>query len=423
MRDEIEPRREGASIHPSSLIPHPFLRAAIFDGPGTPLRVEAVSRPVLQPGEALVRVTLCTVCGSDLHTFSGRRREKTPCVLGHEPVGIVEEICGDLRAVDGEAVRVGDRVVWAVAVSCGGCFFCLRGLPQKCASLQKYGHEPHTPQCGPVGGLATHVHLLKGTAVVCVPPDLPDAVAAPAGCATATVAAVLRVCGPTPPAPPSLKGRGEKNLNSSLTSDGAREATSSVTPLPFREGGAGGVGLPPITVVFGAGMLGLTACAWLDSLGHTPVACDVSAARLAQAAQFGAKHAATPEQLPDLVRSLTDGRGADAALELSGAHAACAAALSVLRVGGTAVWAGAVSPTDAVPLLPEVVVRRCLTLTGVHNYAPADLAAAVQFLTAHHTRYPFAELVAESFPLADVNRAFEFAERERPVRVAVACGN
>lgn len=354
------------------------IRAAIFDGPGVPLRVEPVARPTLRAGEALVRVTLCTVCGSDLHTFSGRRKEKTPCVLGHEPVGVVEEVNGDLRTVDGEPVNVGDRVVWAVAVSCGGCFFCRNGLPQKCASLRKYGHEAITPQCGPVGGLATHCHLLAGTAVVRVPAELPDAVAAPAGCATATVAAVLRAAGVQEKA--------------------------------------------PAVVVFGLGMLGLTACAWLDALGLTAVACDVSAARLTQAARFGARHLAKPDALAELVLSLTNGRGADAAFELSGSHAACTAALDVLRTGGTAVWAGAVSPTDAVPLLPEAVVRRCLTLTGVHNYAPGDLADAVRFLAANHTRYPFAELVPPPFALADVNAAFRFAERERPVRAAVECG-
>lgn len=81
------------------------IRAAVFDGPGRHY--------------ALVRVSLCTVCGSDLHTFTGRRKEKTPCVLGHEPVGVVEEVNGDLRDVTGDPVRVGDRVVWSVAVSCG----------------------------------------------------------------------------------------------------------------------------------------------------------------------------------------------------------------------------------------------------------------------------------------------------------------
>jgi putative phosphonate catabolism associated alcohol dehydrogenase len=359
------------------------VRAAIFDGPGAPLHVELVMRPGLQPGEALVRVSLCTVCGSDLHTFTGRRKEKTPCVLGHEPVGVVEEVNGELRDVRGEPVVAGDRVVWAVAVSCGTCFFCRHGLPQKCESLRKYGHEAMTPQCGPVGGLATHCHLLKGTAIVKVPLELPEAVAAPAGCATATVAAVLRACG-----------------------FGERPGSSQ----------------PSTVVVFGMGMLGLTACAWLDVLGATAVACDVSDTRLSHAARFGARHLAKPDALADLVKSLTAGRGADAALELSGSPTASASALEVLRVGGTAVWAGTVSPTDPVPVLPEVLVRRCLTIAGVHNYTPHDLATAIEFLATHHKRFPFAELVAKTFPLAEVNDAFQFAEAERPVRVAVACG-
>jgi alcohol dehydrogenase len=168
-------------------------------------------------------------------------------------------------------------------------------------------------------------------------------------------------------------------------------------------------------------MLGLTACAWLDALGATAVACDVNTIRLAQAARFGARHLAKPDALLELVHALTHGRGADVALELSGSPHASAAALDVLRVGGTAVWAGTVSPTEPVPVNPETVVRRCLTITGVHNYAPADLAAAVEFLAAHHERYPFAELVERVFPLVDVNDAFRFAEAEHPVRVAVEC--
>lgn len=169
-------------------------------------------------------------------------------------------------------------------------------------------------------------------------------------------------------------------------------------------------------------LLGLTACAWAESLGLTAIACDVSDARLAQAARFGARHLAKPDALADLVKSVTRGRGADVALELSGSPEASRAAVEVLRIGGTAVWVGAVFPTEPVPLFPEQVIRRCLTVTGVHNYAPHDLAAAVRFLAANHARFPFAELVSRSFPLGEVNDAFAFAEAERPVRVAVACG-
>jgi len=386
------------------------IRAAIFDGPGQPLRVEPIAHPILQSGEALVRVSLCTVCGSDLHTFTGRRKEKTPSVLGHEPVGVVQEVNGEVRDVSGESIHVGDRVVWAVAVSCGACFFCTHGLPQKCESLRKYGHEPITPQCGPVGGLSTHCHLLRGTAIVKVPAELPDEVAAPAGCATATVTAMLRAARQRTEirSQKSEVKRQRSEDRSQKTEECSSSLSSDHCPLSS-------------VVVFGLGMLGLTACAWADSLGLSVIACDVNDDRLAQAARFGAKHLAKPEALSDTVQAITHGRGADAALELSGSADAARAALDVLRIGGIAVWAGAVFPTPAVPVLPEMVVRRCLTLTGVHNYTPSDLADAVRFLTNNHTRFPFAELVAKTFPLAEVNNAFRFAEVERPVRIAVAC--
>lgn len=353
-----------------------MIRAAEFDGPGRPFRFTCTAVPRLGPGEALVRVSLCTVCGSDLHTFTGRRGGPVPCVLGHEPVGSVEAINGELRDVAGEPVRIGDRVVWAVAVSCGECFFCTHALPQKCERLRKYGHEPATAATGPLGGLSTHCHLLAGTAVVKVPPGLPDAVAAPAGCATATVMAALRACG----------------------NDSA------------------------VVAVIGLGMLGLTACAALSAAGHTAIACDVSDTRLSQAARFGAAHAAKPSELVALARSLTNGRGADAVLELGGSADAARLSLEVARIGGTIVWVGAVSPVGTVAVAPETIVRRCLTVTGVHNYAPQDLAAAVAFLAANHSRFPFAELVAAEFPLDAADAAFAFAEAQRPVRVAVRCG-
>jgi alcohol dehydrogenase len=168
-------------------------------------------------------------------------------------------------------------------------------------------------------------------------------------------------------------------------------------------------------------MLGLTACAMAAAAGAVVVVTDVDDTRLSLAGRFGASRAARPAEVVELVRLLTAGRGADVALELSGSPPAAGLSLDVVRTGGTAVWVGAVSPVAAVPVNPEAVVRRCLTVRGVHNYAPADLAAAVEFLAANHDRFPFAELVARSFPLTEVDAAFRFAEAQRPVRVAVTC--
>lgn len=361
-----------------------MIRAAIFDKPGQPFRFESFPRPKLASGEALVRISLCTICGSDLHTFAGRRSGPSPCVLGHEPVGVIQEMEGDLLDHSGQKLQMGDRVVWSVAVSCRQCFFCARGLPQKCVTLRKYGHEQYTTGRGPVGGLATHCHLLAGTAYVKVPSGIPDCVAAPAGCATATVAAALRV---------SLR-------NSPL----AELSTNSSS-----------------VVVFGLGMLGLTMCASLSVRGFKVIACDVSENRLEQAKQFGANLISKPADLLELVRQSTAGCGADFAFELSGAPAAAKLSLEVLRIGGTAVWVGAVHPTDAVSLLPEEIVRRCLTVSGIHNYTPGDLASAIAFLAENHSRFPFAELVPHTFPLHAATQAFNFAEKDRPIRVAIQC--
>jgi alcohol dehydrogenase len=333
--------------------------ALLFDGPGRPLRAEHLPVPDPGPGEAVVRVRLCTLCGSDLHTFFGRRAEPTPVVLGHEIVGEVERVHPDhpLHDLTGEPLRVGDRITWGVCGSCGGCFHCTHGLPQKCDTLFKYGKRPG----GLYGGLATHVHLLPGTSVVQLPDGLPDEAAAPAMCATATAAACLRAAGPV-----------------------------------------------ETLLVTGAGLLGLSACALATAAGVRVVVCDRDDGRVAAARRFGAS-----DGWPGRI---------DAAVEMSGATDPTRFALAQVRTGGTLVLAGAVTPTDPLTIEPEHLVRRCLTITGVHNYAPQDLQTAVRFLAEHHTRFPFADLVSKTFPLADAEGAFHHAEQERPIRVGVRPG-
>jgi putative phosphonate catabolism associated alcohol dehydrogenase len=360
-----------------------MIRAAIFDRSGSPFRFESFPRPELTAGEVLVRISTCTICASDLHTFAGRRPAPIPTVLGHEPVGIIEQIKGEVFDVAGKPIQIGDRVVWSVAASCNKCFFCTSGLPQKCVSLRKYGHESVVLGVGPFGGLATHCHLVPGTAIVRVPASIPDRVAAPAGCATATVAAAMRV--------------------GTITA-GADMSTAGNT-----------------IVVMGLGMLGLTACAMAATRGYTVIGCEVDEARVALAERFGAAQVAKPSAITDLVRAATGNRGADLVLEITGSPSSAQLSLDLLRIGGTAVWVGAVFPTEPVPVAPELIVRRCLTVRGIHNYGPADLASAIEFLSEHQARYPFEELVPHTFSLDSVTAAFEFAEERRPIRVAIQC--
>ena len=71
------------------------------------------------------------------------------------------------------------------------------------------------------------------------------------------------------------------------------------------------------------------------------------------------------------------------------------------------------------PLETERIVRRNLTLRGVHNYAPRDLREAVSILDAHHTKFPFAELVRDPFPLERAEAAFRYALEKNPPRVGI----
>jgi alcohol dehydrogenase len=279
----------------------------------------------------------------------------------------------------GRPLAVGDRVTWSIAASCGECFFCRRDLPQKCERLFKYGHEKIEAAHPLSGGLAEYCHLARGTALLRVPDALPDEVACPANCATATVAAALRVAGD------------------------CRDA---------------------VVLIQGAGMLGLTASAMAKSRGARVImVTDPDANRLPWALRFGATHAIHlkpgSDELAQTMHAATDGRGVDVALELSGSPEAIEAGLRLLRIGGRYMLVGAVFPARDVAISAEQIVRRLLRIEGVHNYAPIDLETAVEFLAANYTSYPFAELVSGRFELADAEAAFQFALSTKSPRVAI----
>ena len=357
------------------------VHAAVFTAAGEPLRLQCFPRPTLATGETLVRITCCTLCGSDLHTYLGNRHGPAPSVLGHEAVGVIVDLGPGEPACDGygDALTIGDRVSWAVAASCGQCFFCRHELPQKCLELFKYGHESCAGNHPLSGGMAEYCHLSRGTAIFRVPSDIPDLVASSANCATATVAAAVRAAG------------------------SCQDKT---------------------VLVQGAGLLGLTAAAMARVGGAKRIiVADIDPHRLSNALRFGA-HAVfnvsdEHEGLKDAIERDTDGRGADVIFEMSGSVEAIALGLRRLRTGGCYVFVGAVKPIGEVPLDPEQVVRRMWTLRGVHNYAPIDLAVALDFLAAHWNRFPFAEMVGGEFSLSQADEAFRQMRATGAVRVAI----
>lgn len=260
-------------------------RAAIWSEAG--VRLRDVELPEPGRGELLVRVDLATVCGSDLHTVSGRRAAPSPSILGHEAVGRV------VAAGPDAGREIGERVVWSVTAACGRCARCRRGFTAKCARVRKVGHEAFTGDWPLSGGYAEHILLPAGVGTVAVPDEVPDAVAAPAGCATATVMAALEAAG-------ELSGRR--------------------------------------VLVCGAGMLGITAVAACADRGAQVRITDPHRERRDLARRFGA--------------AADNGGLVDIAFDFSGSTAAVAAALGRLDLGGTLVLAGCggcPAPTGPIP--------------------------------------------------------------------------
>src|SRR5947207_1511873 len=102
------------------------MRANVFHGPND-IRVEEVPRPSADAGEAVIRITLTTICGTDLHILHGEYAVKAGLVIGHEPVGVIEEVG---EGVSGYAI--GDRVLVGAITPCGQCRACLSGHSSQC---------------------------------------------------------------------------------------------------------------------------------------------------------------------------------------------------------------------------------------------------------------------------------------------------
>jgi len=380
-------------------------RAAVLVVAGQPLEMQVVPLPRLAEGELLVRVTACSLCGSDLHTAHGRRPHPMPTILGHEIVGRIAAL-GPGPApvcVSGRPLAVGQRITWSVCASCGRCDRCLHGLPQKCRHLIKYGHSALDSPHGLSGGLADYVQVFAGTAIVPLPDTLTDTAAAPASCAVATAAAIVRT---------------------------VRQQLRAFGPQ-------GGSLAERSVIVLGGGMLGLSTASLLAAAGtRRLVLLDPVADRRTRAAATvpGLVAAAPPLQVDQAwVASLLgpaeadrsggadqrfEADGFDVVVEASGAAASIPAALELTATGGTCILAGSVSPTPGVAFDPERVVRRQVAIHGVHNYRPEDLVTAVEHL-ASPAGGPLGALAGPVFPIERVNEAMALAATPDVLRVVV----
>jgi putative phosphonate catabolism associated alcohol dehydrogenase len=344
----------------------------VFDKPGQPFGRVEFDTPVAGADEILVRLDCCTICRSDLHTWMGRRPGHPPMMLGHEMAGVIETFGTKAPREDhsGAALAIGDRVVCCVYTSCSACTMCQHQLPQKCVELYKYGHEQVTPTQPIGGGTGTHLLLRPGSALFKIPNAVPAELAALATCAGATAASVLRSAG---------------TLHKQRV------------------------------LVLGAGALGLFAIAMAKRAGATVYAADPLSDNRERALCFGAIAVCAPADVSRMIGV----PGVDVALELAGPAESVQRAMDSARIGGTVILAGSVMPVAGFAMNPEQIVRRCLTIRGVHNYHPNDLQFALEAIAEDIPMYR--ELIGDSFPLEQIDDAFDHAECTPGVRTVLRC--
>ncbi len=261
------------------------MRAVTFVEPG---RVELAERPEpepVEPDDAVVRVEASGICGSDLHIYHGRVQIESGFTLGHEYVGTVTAV--------GEAagVAVGDRVLGTFHTACGNCFFCRRGVFQKCDEGRVFGH-------------GATLGSLQGT----------QAEAALVPHANLTLRRV----------PDGI-------------SDGAALFAGDVMGTGYHSVVAAGLQAGDSCAVVGLGPVGLCAVMAARAAGAASViAIDTVEDRLEVARGMGAQPVhATEEDPRKVVKGLTEGRGVDVAVDAVGHPGALETCCRLARKFGT----------------------------------------------------------------------------------------
>ena len=338
--------------------------AIIFNGFDKPL--EEVKYPLpkkLAKDEILVKVSLSTVCGSDVHTWLGQRPFPTPSILGHEITGQIVEMGNEIKNdFVGNKLEKGDRITWSMTANCGECFFCkVADIPQKCEKLFKYGHVSSNESPHFTGGFAEYVLLQKGSSVFKIPPELSDEEVAPLMCAGACI------------------------MNGFVMA---------------------GLGKCDYVLVQGCGALGMYSCVLAKEFGAKKViAIELIEERLELSKEFGADYVInaskeTEETIIEKVMEITKGRGVDYGIEATGQPEVIRSGFKMLRIGGKYIIFGAIYPGDNVTIDSHDLTTKCLQLFGIHNYSPIHLEKTIKLMQKAREKYPFKKLVGPTFELS-----------------------
>ncbi|MCX8031957.1 MAG: alcohol dehydrogenase catalytic domain-containing protein [Thermoleophilia bacterium] len=340
------------------------MRAVVYEGPGD-IRLKEVPEPeILDPEDAIVRVTTASICGSDLHIMHGLLPKMEPGrIIGHEFVGVVHKVGDQVKRF-----KPGDRVVGPAAVWCGRCRPCMRGVVSACERGATFGHGPLLGDLP--GSQADYVRVpFSDVTLQPIPGELSDEQVIFAGDVLPT----------------------------------AYSAVVGLSP------GGRGVRAEDNVVIFGLGPIGLcaVACAKLFDPARV-IAVGNRAERLAMAAQLGADAVvdAASEDVRKRVRELTEGWGADYVVEAVGKQESLGNSVAVCAPGGMVSVVGAFQQPTTINA-PRMQARNITVSMGLGDLSlMKDLIQLIQL-----GRLDLTPLITHRLSLDQAVHAYEIFDK------------
>ncbi len=324
-------------------------------------------RPKLGPKDILIEVKACGVCGSDLRRWKEGPPEE-PVVPGHEFSGIVIETGTELKSY-----KVGDKIAVAPDIHCGECYYCKHGLFNLCNNLHFLGITPGYP-----GGFAEQALLTEEVLVNGIVHKMPEGL-------SYDYAAVAEPC-------------------TSVLACHDRIKTS----------------IDDLVVVMGAGPIGCIHTAVAHARGARVIISEPSDIRRELAEAFKPEVIVNPfnEDLEEIVRRMTDGRGADVVICANPVPATQTQAVEIARKRGRVVLFGGLPKANhMVSLDGNKIHYEEIEIIGSFSYHPSYHAFALEAL--ERGIIPADKLITARYPLDEVDRAFEAAAGGEALKVIV----
>ena len=359
LKDGMATQISTPKFQPDATLPS-TMRAAVYRGIND-MRVETVPVPKIGPGELLIKIATCGICGTDLKKIH-MGSHSAPRIFGHEMAGTIVAT-GD--GVKGYAV--GDRVMTFHHVPCGECYYCRKQTPAQCPLYKKTGATAGFEASG--GGFAQYVRVMDfvvaNGGVVHIPDEVPFEQAA-------FVEPVMTVL------------KGTKLLN--LVADDT-------------------------VLVIGQGPIGLMHAALARRTGARVLTSDLFAERHAIAARFGLTnpiHAGT-EKVIERVMTETDGRGADAVILAVGGNGLIRTAMDAVRPGGKVMLFAQTQHGEAT-FDPAAVCVDEKTLIGSYSSSFPLLNEVTDLVFGgYRNGFDLTQLISHRFPLEEAVAAIDVA--------------